>query len=423
MTINTPRLPLDDDDVSAADLVGGASATWQNAQDKPMPRRRHPLFVDDEPDKPITRPDATPPAEDHETTPAPEPAVAASGLGATRWTPADAADPDVSAADDSAGITEDVVETQGQVLIDAEGLLERMLPKATIRPRQWWRRLLRLGPDAATVRRAQVEAGMRTPLERPLTIAVMQPRGEAGKTVTVIGVAAALATARGGGVIAWDANESGILADRLERQHLAHIGDLLSSTEWFLQPESTMIELERVLQHQSDAFFKALASNQASDDDELELSLAQFNALHRVLMKYFPITLIDTGNSEKAQVWRAAMSVADVIMVPLKLRPDHIVPAARALRNMQRRGDQLQGRVVLVISCGPGDRQLSGPDMRQLLQDHGLLQYQLIEVPTDPAIDTTVVRWDAMADETQDAYRAIGATLLAMATQAQHNTN
>lgn len=512
-----PR-PVEDDALSAADLIRGPGNSWQRAQNEQLPRRRHPLF-DDAPSTRSPEPEASLDAlwgSDADDDNADEEPVIPSGItpGATESTavageptessvpntdlvipdgitpnvahaeapkfadydlvlgrvrsgrtaapaewdvappvslaqwasageglqlttvyeaeeqPVSADNEVVDAAVIPVGITpapavEDTASAGAVVVletgprVDPEALLEHLTPAATIRPRQWWRRVLRLGPDVLTVQRAQIDGALRVPLARPVTVCVAQPRGMAGKTVTTIGICGAFASSRGGGVIAWDNNEGDSnLLDRLERAHQANVGDLLSTAAWFMQPESTMIELERVLQHQSTSFFKALGSDQRTNE---AMTVAQFNAIHAVLRKYFPLVVIDTGNSKVAANWQAAITVADVVVVPLKLRPDHIVPAARMIRGLQDLGEQLANRLVLVISCGPGDRHLSGPQTRALFEQYGLNRFPLLEIPTDPVIDEEpVIRWADLADPTQDAYRGLGATVLALATA---NTN
>lgn len=403
-----------DDTVTPAQLVRGPGNSWRQAQDQGVERRKHPLF-EEVPEvllaTTVDGGDTGEAASAAQTLPPPPSSTVDELLEGP------STDGGVAVLAEGAEASEDA--GTGDSRVDPEALLERMTPAATVRPAQWWRRLFRLGPDRATVQRAQVDAALQIALPRPVTVCIAQPRGEAGKTVTTIGICGAFASSRGGGVIGWDNNEGDSnMLDRLERAHMANVGDLLSTASWFLEPESTMIELERVLQHQKTSFFKALGSDQSTNK---AMTVEQFTAIHTVLRKYFPLVVIDTGNSKLATNWQSAISVADVIVVPLKLRPDHIVPAARMIRGLQDLGEQVSNRLVLVISCGPGDRQLSGPETRDLFEQHGLLQFPLLEIPTDPVIDEDpVIRWADLAEATQDAYRGLGATILAMATSQQH---
>lgn len=296
--------------------------------------------------------------------------------------------------------------------MDSVGLLDRLRPPHEVAPRQWWRKALSLGADEATIREAQDGAAMRIRLARPLTVAVAQTRGEASKTVTTFGLASALGVARGGGVVAWDNNEApGNLADRVEREHGATMTDLLNSASYLMSSEATQVEVEFLLQHQDTGFFKVLA---ADDTGDHAINADEFATIHTVLGKYFPITVIDTGNSGRAANWKAAIHAADVIVVPIKLRPDHIVPAARMIRKLQDDGEELFERVILVVSCGPDDRHISEPEVERLFGDFGLDQFKRLDIPTDPMINSAaVLRWGDLAPATQAAYNHLGATVIA----------
>lgn len=300
----------------------------------------------------------------------------------------------------------------GRRSVDSVGLLDRLRPPHEVAPRQWWRKALSLGADEATIREAQDGAAMRIRLARPLTVAVAQTRGEASKTVTTFGLASALGVARGGGVVAWDNNEApGNLADRVEREHGATMTDLLNSASYLMSSEATQVEVEFLLQHQDTGFFKVLA---ADDTGDHAINADEFATIHTVLGKYFPITVIDTGNSGRAANWKAAIHAADVIVVPIKLRPDHIVPAARMIRKLQDDGEELFERVILVVSCGPDDRHISEPEVERLFGDFGLDQFKRLDIPTDPMINSAaVLRWGDLAPATQAAYNHLGATVIA----------
>lgn len=366
----TPSRHVDDDAVSAAELVHGSSRS--EVVDAEVTYASHPIFAD-APAKTSRR-----------------------------------------SAGDSDGITPpDPAPSTALVPINAPA--SRTAPQSSApSAQQWWRRLLRMGPSPADIAMIEDETSMRRPLERPITVAIAQTRGEAGKTVTTFGLGSALSAARGGGVVAWDNNEApGNLADRLERDNQASIRDLLDAADWFMQPDALLVELERVLQHQSTGFLQVLASDPhgaASIDAE------QFATVHAVLRKYYRLVIIDTGNSTRAVNWQVSMRVADVIVVPLKLRSDHMVPAARMIRGLQDAGEDLDGRLILVLSCGPDDRHMSAAEQAQLFAEFGLDRFPLLEIPTDGIINTaSQLRWTDLAPATQAAYRRLGALTVELA--------
>lgn len=253
------------------------------------------------------------------------------------------------------------------------------------------------------------EQTMRANLAAPIKIAIVQTRGEAGKTITTFGLGSALSVARGGGVAAFDNDEApGDLADRLERSSPASIADLLAGSPW-----KNQVGLESVLQHQASGYIDVLAADPHGGS---AITVEEFNAVMEVLTTYYRIVLIDSGNSTRAENWQAALDAADALVVPIKLRTDHIVPAGRLLRALRDAGVPLAGRVVLAQSCGRDDRHLKPAERDRILSELDLDQYPLIEIPTDRALDRgATLRWSELRPRTQAAYAHLGATVLSLA--------
>lgn len=355
-------MSLSDDTVSVDDLV--TPALEESAEEAPTPHTAHPLY-NDVPPKRAEIPASTERVKARRETPTP--------VSLTSGAPA----------------------KQGQ---------------------PWWRRLLGTGRHESHGSAAETTATdiatMQSALERPLTVVVAQNRGEAGKTVTTIGLGSALSAARGGGVVAWDNNEApGNLADRVERRTAASMRDLLESAGYFAHPNSNLVELERTLQHQSTSGLQILASDPLTVRDSIDAN--EFTTILRVLLKYFRMVLVDTGNSARAENWRAAVSVADVLVVPLKMRSDHLVPAGRMLRDLEESDPELADRVVLAVSCGPDDRHVTAEDRESIFTEFNLARYPLVEIPTDHAINTArTLRWGDLGKATQAAYQRLGAQVL-----------
>lgn len=180
-----------------------------------------------------------------------------------------------------------------------------------------------------------------------------------------------------------------------------------------MQPDSLIVDLEPVLQHQSTGFLQVLASDPHGGPS---IDAGEFATIHRVLRTYFRLVLIDTVNCTRAVNWQESIRVADVVVVPLKLRYDHMVPAARMIRALLDAGEDLTGRLVLVLSCGPDDRHMSGAEQAQLFAEFGLETYPLLEVPSDRILNTArLLRWADLAPATQAAYRRLGALVVELA--------
>lgn len=313
-------------------------------------------------------------------------------------------------------------------------------------PASWWRRLLRLGPAPEVLRRYETRARMQSMLARPITIVMAQPKGGAGKTPTAIGVASAIGAARAGDVCAWDNSEvRGTLGLRVRREgHDRSVADLLDHLSWFERDREANVLALEWLMHRQDAGFRVLTTDplHASRDDNLDdstwLNGQNFRRMHKVLTKYFPVVVIDNGQSELAN-WRASVDIADVIIVPLQLRQDHLNLAAEMINDLRRRFGQreaelldapdltdtdrdtiraahdLTRRVLIVISNGSTRPE---PGVAEKASDW-FGSFRSVHVPYDPAIDREApMLWHDLRQPTRDAYDRIGATAMTMATTA-----
>lgn len=312
-----------------------------------------------------------------------------------------------------------------------------------------WRRLLRRGPAPEVTRRYVARAVMQSMLARPVTIVMAQPKGGAGKTPTAIGIASAIGAARGGDVCVMDNSEvRGSLGLRVQRDdHGRSIADLLQHLSWFEHdPGATVLALEWLM-HRQDAGFRVLTTDpmHASRDDNLDdqtwLTGANFRRIHSVLTRYFPLVVIDNGQSELAN-WRASIDVADVIVVPLQLRQDHLNLAAEMISDLKRRfheradallddperteaervairaAHDLSRRIMIVVSNG-GTRPEPG------VADKAAAwfgDFRSVQIPYDKAINREApMVWKDLRQTTQDAYNRAGATAMRMATDSVHS--
>ena len=294
-----------------------------------------------------------------------------------------------------------------------EELHKRLRQDDPVRPDQWYRRALHMEATKRTLRRAELEESMRAMLPRPVTIVTIQPKGGGGKTPTTIGIASALGSARGGDVLAFDNNESrGTLADRVETNHDRNLGDVLNHIGWFLEdPAANCLSLDWLC-HRQLAGFKVLGADHRLLANSMGISAEQFQQLHRVATRYNPIAVVDTGNNETAPNWRAAVGLADVLVVPIRMREDYLLPPARMLRGLQDQGYDLTNRVIVAVSNG-------GMSVRKeatAIAEEYFSAFPQINIPFDPVIDSEgPIRWSRLQEPTREAYRELGALALSMA--------
>lgn len=282
----------------------------------------------------------------------------------------------------------------------------RATPAKPPLPVSWWRRLFRLGPTAAQLAAADRQQQLRSSFARTVTIVVASPKGSAGKTPTARGLAAAFGHARGGGVVVWDNNElRGTLLARSQATHQGHVGTLLNSADWFSRPEATILELERTLNRQPLSHEWVLGSDPAA---QRPITPAEFDKIHKILARFYPIVIIDTGNNELALNWQAAINAADLLVVPMKWRGDHIEPAARMLEALDRRGMTTRGRSIIVGTNGQGE---ADPAARQSALEY-FDGWPIVEIPVDPTLSRSVINWTDLLPATQAAYETLGTQLI-----------
>jgi len=160
--------------------------------------------------------------------------------------------------------------------------------------------------DRATVQRS---------FGRPVSIAFVNPKGGGGKTTCTLLAAATLGTHRGGGVVAWDCNETrGTLGLRALPDTPTTVWDLLGHLDEFERPGSRIGDLAAYLRGQGEARFDVLASDEDAANME-QVDGAACARILTVLQRFYKITCIDTGNNLRASNWQAVIGSADQLVV------------------------------------------------------------------------------------------------------------
>lgn len=294
----------------------------------------------------------------------------------------------------------------------ASALASSLAALGEVESPSWWRRLLRMGPPKAALEAASRQAKLRTPFADTITITVASPKGSAGKTPTARGLAAAFGNARGGGVVAVDMNElRGTLGQRSVTGHDGHIGKLVAAADYLLGHHARTVEIERCMNRQ-DSFEWVLASDPSTTQP---MSVEDWEKVHTILKRFYPLLVVDTGNAELSSSWQAATQSADLLVVPMKWRADHVLPAAKMLEGMAQRGERVGGRTVIVGTNGLGEaNQMARSEAMQYFS--GLPVH---EIPVDDALNQQVIRWDALQPATKIAFETLGATLTDLAQGAK----
>lgn len=175
-------------------------------------------------------------------------------------------------------------------------------------------------------------------------------------TPTTLLAAGGFGSIRGGSTIAWDNNElRGTMPLRTQKNGCdMTVRDLIEVVGQLSQPQSRFGDLQRYLRHQGSGQYDALMSTATATR---QVTGDEFYEVHQLLQRFVQIIGVDTGNNEKADNWRAAISVADALIVPVKWSRSACVPAVQMLEDLQNNPDtqDLVRNTILVASNGPGE--------------------------------------------------------------------
>ncbi|MEB2529130.1 AAA family ATPase [Kocuria rosea] len=274
---------------------------------------------------------------------------------------------------------------------------------------------LSLAPSAAELSRRQDEAAVSAHWAGPRTIAVLNPKGGAGKTPTVICLAAVFARLSGGGVLAWDNNNSlGSLGWRtFDAGHEACVVDLLGRTEHFMTSDARVGDLSGYVHHQPADRYDVLRSDDRSGDQERHMVTGEeVDRLHAVAAKYYRAIVMDSGNTERGANWQAMIGHADQVVIPVKSVDDAAEGASRVLAALHAGNthaqDLARNAVVVVLCCEPGHQKTKA---KELAEEFAPYVRAVATIPYDRALVEGRVRFSAMTPATRRAWLRAGAAV------------
>jgi len=253
--------------------------------------------------------------------------------------------------------------------------------------RRWSGGLVSPGMGPAEVAYEQDRALIQKDFDGPRTIAFINPKGGAAKTTGVLAAGYTFGTVRGGGVVAWDNNETrGTLGIRGTRStHRNTTRELLEDLERFSDVYQSRIgDLGAFVRTQGDAHFDVLASDERPDVTGT-IRAQDFDAVHRLLERFYRVVLVDTGNNMRAENWLAAAEAADLLVVTSTVREDTGYSGLWMLDALQDAGYQnLKYKTVTVLSdpSAQVDTKLAD-DLVDVYQQRTRGVYR---VPYDPAL-------------------------------------
>ncbi|UEJ81073.1 chromosome partitioning protein [Brachybacterium halotolerans subsp. kimchii] len=253
--------------------------------------------------------------------------------------------------------------------------------------------------------RAQLQRISRT-LDGPKNIAVVNLKGGAHKTTASLMIAATLGMARGGGVLAWDNNETrGTLGWRgAPAEHHRTAIDLLRDLDQLRTEQATVSDLDRYVRRQEATRFDILASDEDPGSSAL-IDDAAFRELDETLSRFYRLKVIDTGNNVRASNWLAGVQSADQLVIISTLREDTFNAAAWMIDELRATGLAEQvDHAVTILSHSSGKKM--DPSLRTQLHKHfGAHTRAIVEVPFEEQfVDGAPLDFSRIHPETRAAW-------------------
>lgn len=314
------------------------------------------------------------------------------------------------------------------------GDLESLMRDGAHRPvRQGWLARLGLGGKAREVEeeRRRVLRRLTQPLPRPAVVGVANTKGGAGKTPVAIALGSALGTERGStaAIDLW-------LRGNLGTRTVAHASEISIEDLRRALPTLTdgrhvrSADIMQYLRFQPTGKFAVLAApvDIVGRDHPRQLLRSSLTAteVHQVLdlvSRFHDITLVDTGNNDADEAWRAAVERMDVLVVPLKWQRDHVLQAAQLLETLTDSGyeDLARGAVIVATHSAAEHSKLQPSNVAQFRTFFTSRGHEVHDLPADPVIANRggLIEWDELTSATQHSARAIAATVIDRAAGAR----
>jgi MinD-like ATPase involved in chromosome partitioning or flagellar assembly len=257
----------------------------------------------------------------------------------------------------------------------------------------------------------------------PRTVAVVNRKGGANKTPTVVMLSAILARYSGAATVAWDNNESqGTLGWRTEKGgHDNSVLDLIDSSQALLSPSAQAAEIARFVHHQTADKFDVLRSDE-NDEGDHEVTAEEVDIAHQVLTRYYRLIVMDSGNTARAANWRRMIHHTNQLVVPVTAIEDRAEAARLTLQTLESRGghdaELARNAVVIVSESTDAKRSMSGDALKRAKDEaqriaEGFAPHvrAVVRIPYDPALVNGPIRYDALQPATQRAWLAAAAAV------------
>ncbi len=246
------------------------------------------------------------------------------------------------------------------------------------------------------------------------TIAVVNGKGGVGKTMTSAMLAAVFARNGGGGVLAWDNNDTrGTLGWRTESgTHDATIQDALAAADELLAPGAAAA-VAWYVHHQTQDRYDVLRSNPELLAAKQRIGHDQFDQLLKVATRYYRLVIFDSGNDESADRWLRMIDSAAQLVVPTLAAPESAESAALLLEALAARDEhsaRLASEAVVIVTQSERG---SASNVERVANAFEGLVPSVHQIPFDTGLKGGPLRFDNLRPTTQRAWTAAAAAAAA----------
>jgi MinD-like ATPase involved in chromosome partitioning or flagellar assembly len=281
-------------------------------------------------------------------------------------------------------------------------------------PASGWRRAIyrlsggfwRIGESTADMRRRDLLSRIRTPVSGGHhRVAVLSLKGWVGKTTTVVGLGATLASFRGDRIIAVDGNpDRGTLSDKVRLETSATIRDLLNERDQIRRYADV-----RAFTSQASSRLEVLASDR-DPGVSVAFSSADYCDAARLLESFYSICLTDCGTGLLHSAMAGVLQLADQIVLVSSPAVDGARSASATLDWLDAHdyGALVRSSVVVLSAIRP--RSKSTVDLDRLQHHFASRCRAVVRVPYDSHLEEGAeVELDRLSSATAEAYLELAA--------------
>ena len=281
-------------------------------------------------------------------------------------------------------------------------------------PGSGWRRLVyrasgglfRIGESATDARRRDLVNRVKTPVGGGHhRVAVLSLKGGVGKTTTVAGLGATLASFRGDRVIAVDANpDRGTLSDKVRLETAATIRDLLNE-----RGQISRYADVRAFTSQSTSRLEVLASDR-DPAASTAFNERDYCDAAQVLEQFYSVCITDCGTGLLHSAMAGVLRLADQIVLVSSPSVDGARSASATLDWLEAHEYGALVRNGVVVLSAIRRRSKSTVDLDRLEQHFAARCRAVVRIPYDAHLEEGAeVELDLLASETAEAYLTLAA--------------